>query len=276
MNIIISEYSGYCYGVKKAIDTAYNAIEDKNTVYSLGDIIHNKRAVQQLSQKGLRVVDDIGEDFDNILFRSHGVEKKHYDFAQKHGIEIIDTTCVFVKKIQDTVEKSYKDGKKIIIAGDKNHPEVIGINSRCDYTAEFITAGSDIDEIDFDDRHEYILVFQTTFNTEKYEEIISGIKKEDRKITLYNTICNATKKRQDAAVDLSKKVDMMVVIGDKKSSNSKKLFDLTSKYVRSVFIEDIKELEKYDFSCIETIGVTAGASTPDFVIDEVTNYLRNI
>ncbi|TRW28607.1 4-hydroxy-3-methylbut-2-enyl diphosphate reductase [Criibacterium bergeronii] len=276
MEIIVSEHSGYCYGVKKAIDTAMEKMDEKGILYSFGDIIHNKRAIQRLSDDGLIVVNDIKSEYESILFRSHGVEKNIYTLAKQKGVEVIDATCVFVKKIQDTVEQNYQSGKNIIIAGDKNHPEVIGINSRADYTAIFITSAEDVDKLDIDLDKEYILVFQTTFNTQKYETIVDKIKAKYKNITIFNTICSATKKRQDSAVELAKKVDLMIVIGDKKSSNSKKLFELTAKYVKSVFIEDKKELESYDFDGINKAGITAGASTPDFVIEEVIDYIKSI
>lgn len=276
MNIILSKFSGYCYGVKTATTMAKQSILDYEKVYSLGSIIHNKRAVRQLEEQGLKIVDNIDENYKNVLFRSHGVEKKFYDFAKKNNINIIDTTCIFVKKIHDIVEKKYNEGYKIIITGNKNHPEVIGINSFCDYTALFIEKEEDINKIYIDKGDKYVLVFQTTFNIDKFDKIVENISLKTSNIEIYNTICNATKKRQDAAIKLAKEVDMIIVIGDKLSSNSKKLYELTSKRCKSIFIEDVEELDKSSFKGVENIGVTAGASTPDFVIQEVIDYLKNV
>lgn len=276
MNIILSQFSGYCYGVKRATSIAEKSIIDYDKVYSLGSIIHNKRAVEKLQNQGLEIVENIDKNFENVLFRSHGAEKKFYDFANKNNINIIDTTCIFVKKIHDIVRDKYKEGFKIIIIGNKQHPEVIGINSWCDYTAQFVENDMDVDNLDIKAEYRYAIVFQTTFNIDKYETIVNKLKVKIPNIEIFNTICNATKKRQDSAIKLAEKVDMIIVIGDRASSNSKKLYELTSKRCNSIFIEDVCELEETMFDNIENIGITAGASTPDFVIKEVIDYLKAI
>ena len=276
MQIKVSKYSGYCYGVKRAVSMAQESIEKYDDIYSLGSIIHNKKAVEKLTNSGLKVVQDIDKEQENIIFRSHGVEKKFYKFARENNINIIDTTCTFVKKIHQIVEEQYKKGYKIIIVGSKIHPEVIGINSYADYQAQFVEEEKDISNLVISNDDKYSIVFQTTFNIEKYDSIVNKLKEKIKNIDVHNTICNATKKRQDAALELAKNVDMMIVIGDKSSSNSKKLYDIASSKKKSIFIEDVNQLDIDMFKNIKKAGITAGASTPDFVIDEVIEYLNKI
>lgn len=276
MEIILSKFSGYCYGVKKAVSVADESIDKYEDIYSLGSLIHNKRAVEKLKNKGLKVVDDIEEKNKNIIFRSHGVEKKYYDYANKNNLNVIDTTCIYVKKIHQIVEEKYKDGYEIIIVGSKKHPEVIGINSWSNYKAQFVEEIADTDKLNIDEEKSYAVVFQTTFNIEKYTKIVEILKEKIKNVEIFNTICSATKKRQDFALQLADEVDMMIVIGDTSSSNSKKLYELANEKVKSIFIEDVAELEEVMFEGIQKLGVTAGASTPDFVIDEVIEYLKKI
>lgn len=276
MEIILSKFSGYCYGVKKAVSVADESIDKYEDIYSLGSLIHNKRAVEKLKNKGLKVVDDIEEKNKNIIFRSHGVEKKYYDYANKNNLNVIDTTCIYVKKIHQIVEEKYKDGYEIIIVGSKKHPEVIGINSWSNYKAQFVEEIADTDKLNIDEEKSYAVVFQTTFNIEKYMKIVEILKEKIKNVEIFNTICSATKKRQDFALQLADEVDMMIVIGDTSSSNSKKLYELANEKVKSIFIEDVTELEETMFDGVQRVGVTAGASTPDFVIDEVIEYLKKI
>lgn len=276
MEITLSKFSGYCYGVKKAVSVADESIDKYEDIYSLGSLIHNKRAVEKLKNKGLKVVDDIEEKNKNIIFRSHGVEKKYYDYANKNNLNVIDTTCIYVKKIHQIVEEKYKDGYEIIIVGSKKHPEVIGINSWSNYKAQFVEEIADTDKLNIDEEKSYAVVFQTTFNIEKYTKIVEILKEKIKNVEIFNTICSATKKRQDFALQLADEVDMMIVIGDTSSSNSKKLYELANEKVKSIFIEDVTELKEVMFEGVQKLGVTAGASTPDFVIDEVIEYLKKI
>ena len=276
MEIILSKFSGYCYGVKKAVSVADESIDKYEDIYSLGSLIHNKRAVEKLKNKGLKVVDDIEEKNKNIIFRSHGVEKKYYDYVSKHNLNVIDTTCIYVKKIHQIVEEKYREGYEIIIVGSKKHPEVIGINSWSNYKAQFVEEIADTDKLNIDDEKSYAVVFQTTFNIEKYTKIVEILKAKIKNVEIFNTICSATKKRQDFALQLADEVDMMIVIGDTSSSNSKKLYELASEKVKSIFIEDVTQLEETMFDGVQRVGVTAGASAPDFVIDEVIEYLKKI
>ena len=276
MEIILSKFSGYCYGVKKAVSVANESIDKYENIYSLGSLIHNKRAVEKLQNKGLKIVDDIDENNKNVIFRSHGVEKKYYDYATKNNLNVIDTTCIYVKKIHQIVEEKYGEGYEIIIVGSRKHPEVIGINSWSDYKAQFVEDINDIELLNVDEKNRYAVVFQTTFNIEKYTKIVELLKDKIKNVEIFNTICSATKKRQDFALQLAQEVDMMIVIGDTSSSNSKKLYELASEKVKSIFIEDALQLEKTMFKGVQKVGVTAGASTPDFVIEEVIEYLKSI
>lgn len=279
MKIKIASNAGFCFGVKRAMTMAWNELEkNEDTIYSLGPLIHNNQAVQKYEEKGLKTINSLGEvqNNSNIIIRSHGVSEEIYKEAKKNNINIMDATCPFVKKIQDIGNRYYKDGYKIIIIGDANHPEVIGINGWCNNEAIIIKTMEDLMSSTLDKNEKYCVVAQTTINVDLYNKIVGEISKKLKNVVFHNTICSATKVRQEAAKDLSKEVEAMIVIGGKHSSNTQKLVQICEEYVPTFAVEtkndiDINELKKHDY-----IGITAGASTPNWIIEDVVSYLQNI
>lgn len=279
--IILADKAGYCFGVKRAMNMAKDELEAKKDVeiYSLGPLIHNKQAVKKYEDMGIKVIDNISEITTNgdleLIIRSHGVSKEIYDEADKRGIDLIDTTCPFVKKIHDIVNESEKESNEIIVLGDKNHPEIIGINGWCHNKAKIFKTIEEIMEHSFDTTKNYIVVAQTTMNEEKFKDIIEYLNGLGLNLTVKNTICSATRVRQQAARDLASRVDVVIVIGGKHSSNTQKLVKICGEMVDTHSIETKADLENIDLSKYDTIGITAGASTPDWIIEECIQYLES-
>ena len=258
---------------------ASDELDDKSTqVYSLGPLIHNKQAVNKYEEKGLKVVEEIENIPSNerVIIRSHGVGENIYNDAETKSVKIVDTTCPFVKKIHKIVNDFSKKGYKIIIIGNKTHPEVIGINGWCGNNAIVIKSIDEIDNIEFDKYAKYCVVSQTTVDIDKYEEIISKLNEVLNDATMKNTICSATKERQLSAKNLAKEVDCMIVIGGKHSSNTQKLVNICKDLTNTFAIETKDELNKEELKNYKSIGITAGASTPDWIISEVIEFLESI
>lgn len=277
MKIIRAKHSGFCFGVKRAIQKTLESIENNENnsgnIFTCGQLIHNASVTDELARKGVNIIpspDEAGIN-DTIIVRSHGEPKAFYKAAEKNGVKIVDATCPFVSKIHQLVSDAHNQGKNIIIVGDKNHPEVIGINGWCDDTACIFNSSKDAETFNKDSA---FLVSQTTLKKETLEEVIAALTKEGVILEVQNTICNATHQRQKSAADLAEKVDSMIVIGGRNSSNTQKLYEICKKKQNNCFfIEDIgdlplKELEKYN-----TIGIAAGASTPERVIKEVISTM---
>lgn len=280
MNIKISEKAGFCFGVKRAMGLAWRELcdeHDKQT-YALGPLIHNKQAVEKYEERGLITVDDIEEIPSDVkmIIRSHGVSKSIYDRAEEKGLDVVDTTCPFVKKIHDIVKENYDNGKKIILIGDKNHPEVIGINGWCKNTAITIKTIEEAEVLELNNDKSYCAVAQTTMNLEVYRKIVEILKTKANDIEFNNTICSSTKARQEAARELASEMDCMIVIGGKHSSNTQKLVGICKEVCPTFAIEtrddlDVEEIKKY-----ENVGITAGASTPDWIIDDIIKFLKSL
>ena len=280
MEVRIADNAGFCFGVKRAMKIAWDELENKseNNIYSLGPLIHNKQAVDRYKEKGLVEMDNLESipSESKLIIRSHGVAEKVYTESKAKNMEIVDTTCPFVKKIHDIVKDFSHRGYKIIIVGNANHPEIIGINGWCNNEAIVINKLEEIDDITFDPTQIYCVVSQTTANLESFDKIVQKLKTKINNLTVKNTICFATKERQISAIDLAREVDCMVVIGGKHSSNTQKLVNICKDLVPTFSIETKEELEKEKFAGFKVAGVTAGASTPDWIIEEVINYLKEI
>lgn len=275
MEILLAKNAGFCFGVKNAMERALKASEEEKNVKTLGPIIHNPDAVKLLEDKGvftLNSIDEVRED-NTIIIRSHGIGKDEYEILKSRAMKVIDATCPYVKNIHNIVEKNYKSGYTIVIIGDSEHPEVKGINGWCDNKAIIL---KDIDEVDEDNfkNQRVCVVSQTTFNAKKWHEIACKIISFTKEALIINTICSATEIRQKETEDISKKVDLMIVIGGKNSSNTRKLYDISKENCSNVIlIENAKELDMEKIKQFDKIGITAGASTPQFVIEEVMNNL---
>lgn len=272
-HVQLAESAGFCFGVKRAIEMAYGEIE-KNSgkpLYSYGPLIHNKAVTGDLEQKGLRIIESLdGVEQGTVVIRSHGVGKELYDKLEEKGMTIVDGTCPFVKKIHHIVNEAWKSGKDIIIVGDGRHPEVMGINGWCGGSAVILESPEEAAAAELPLEKEYAVVVQTTFRQSKFDEMLDILRKKGISLDVSQTICSATEKRQAEAVILSKNVDKMIVIGDKKSSNTQKLVEICRKNCENtVHIETICDLVLNLFSKNDKIGITAGASTPPAIIKEV-------
>ncbi|MCT4509212.1 MAG: 4-hydroxy-3-methylbut-2-enyl diphosphate reductase [Tepidibacter sp.] len=279
MKFKVADYAGFCFGVQRAMDMAWDELEtiDEYEVYSLGPLIHNKQAVKVYEDKGLNVVDNLDKvnEKSKIIIRSHGVSKDIYRNAVDKNLKVIDATCPFVKKIQDIANKYYNKGYKIIIVGDKYHPEVVGINGWCNNEAKIIKNIEDLNEIPRNYKR-YCVVAQTTINLKMYQEISEKLKNILEDVIVHNTICLATRDRQKSASRLSEEVDCMIVIGGKHSSNTQKLVNICEENVKTYHIETVSDLEEDDIKKYSFVGITAGASTPSWIIEDVIKFIKNI
>lgn len=293
-NILIADNAGFCFGVKRAMNMAWNELDksDKVAIYALGPLIHNKQAVAKYEERGMLTVDTI-EEIEKIesekvrrginaskdremIIRSHGVSKSIYDEAKLKNIPIIDTTCPFVRKIHYLANKCFEDGKQLIVIGDRNHPEIIGINGWSSHSAIIAKNLEEISNISFETNKDYFIVAQTTMNEKEFDAIINYIRSLDIKFEVENTICSATRVRQESARELAQKVDLMIVIGGKHSSNTQKLVKICQDIVDTFSIETKEDLDRNLLEKYHTIGITAGASTPDWIIEEVIDFLREL
>lgn len=276
--VIMAENAGFCFGVKKAVDTSIDSNKYKDTnIYTWGPLVHNKDVINFLKEKGINHIDisDIDKlsSKDTIIIRSHGVAPSVMEDIKKTGAKVIDATCPFVSAIHKRVKQYYDLGYQIVIVGDEDHPEVIGSNGWCDDSAIITKDGSNLNIT----APKVCIVVQTTekkANLEKVEDIVS---KQCSEVVTFNTICNATKERQRSAEETSKIVDVMMVVGSKTSSNTTKLYEISSKNCQNtLFIENSSEIPNWIFENedVKRIGITAGASTPDWIIEEVLDKIR--
>lgn len=275
--IVLVEGAGFCFGVKRAIDIAFDVAKiHKKGVFTLGPIIHNPQVVEKLKKLGVKPLDDISEqrDIKTLIIRAHGIPKSRFEELKNLGYEIIDATCPFVKKAQSIAEKLASEGYQVLIIGDKEHPEVKGIFS---YAGEKAVVVSNSEEIPHLNR-KIGIIQQTTQPLSKVKEILNGIinsLSEFEEIRIFNTLCNFTAKRLESTEKVAKYVDLMIVIGGKNSANTTQLANLCKKIgVKTYHIEDVKEIERKWFKDIKKIGITAGASTPQWIIDEIIDKIK--
>lgn len=270
MNIILADKAGFCFGVKRAVEETLKSNDKyKKVIYTLGPLIHNNDVVNYLKEKNIMPIEieDINklEKGETIIIRSHGVPLDVINYLKERELNIVDTTCPHVSTIQHKAEKYYDLGYQIVIVGDKNHPEVIGINGWCNNSAIISKDGSNIDRLE----RKVCVLCQTTEKEENWRRVLQVVIEKSKEIVAFNTICNATAVRQQAAKDISKKVDKMVVIGGKNSSNTTKLYEICKLNCKdTIHVENAKEIPEYIYKDDVTIGVTAGASTPDWIIKE--------
>lgn len=276
--VILAKEAGFCFGVQRAVTESLKIQKQYNKkIYTLGPLIHNNDVVKHLEQNNIYSIELENIDSlsygDVIVIRSHGVSKDMFDLLKSKGLIVHNATCPFVTNIQKKVEKFSNEGYSIVIVGDKEHPEVVGINGWCNNKAFIIRDGS----FDIELPDKICAVSQTTEKEETWQKIIKKIESQNKHLLAYNTICSATEVRQKSAEELSKKVDAMVVIGGRNSSNTTKLFEIAVKNCKNtIHIENVSELpEEYRDNTFKTIGVTAGASTPDSIIREVINIMQD-
>ena len=277
MTITLADSAGFCFGGKRAVDTVYHLLEDKEKkVYTLGPIIHNEQVVQDLNANGVGVVcnpEEISGEDDNatLVIRSHGVSQDVIRRIKEKGLCYEDATCPFVKKIHQTVEEYSAKSYRIIIIGSKDHPEVQGILGWTNGRGTVIETAEEAEDFSLADPQEKIcIVSQTTFNYKKFQELVEIFSEKGYDIIAVNTICNATSTRQKEAEELAARSDAMIIIGGKHSSNSRKLYEICKNQCENTFfIQTADDLEGISFDSFASLGITAGASTPNNIIQEV-------
>ena len=280
MEILLAKSAGFCFGVQRAVDTAYEHADEEN-VYTYGQIIHNEEVVGDLTKHGVQVIDSDDELLEikdsKVIIRSHGAEKRIYDILEAGGNTVIDATCPFVKKIHNIVREEGQKGNTVVIIGDSSHPEVKGIVGWCveppvvigsEEEAEAFVRKCIDGEVKTADN--ISIVSQTTFNYRKFNYIVDIIRNKLYNVTAYKTICNATSVRQREAQEIASKVDAMIVIGGRNSSNTQKLYEISKKECENTYyIQTLVDLDLTTFESVSRVGITAGASTPNKIIKEV-------
>lgn len=270
----LAKSAGFCFGVKRAVDLVYEEAKKGGDIYTYGPIIHNEEVVGDLENKGVRVINS-PEDIDNlksgtIIIRSHGVSKDIYDRMINNGLNVIDATCPFVKKIHNIVSEESNKGNVIVIVGNKDHPEVQGIKGWSNGETYIIDSKEEIDKITINNGKKVCVVAQTTFNFNKFKELVEILTKRVYDIIAVNTICNATKERQTEAKSLALESDAMIVIGGRHSSNTQKLYQICkSECDNTMYIQTLDDLVIDELTFVRSVGITAGASTPNNIIEEV-------
>lgn len=283
MEVILAKSAGFCFGVEKAVDQVYEQIKrraaDDSRIYTYGPIIHNEEVVKDLSRKGVAVIADeaqLAQIKDGVVvIRSHGVAKDIHNRLKAQGLTCVDATCPFVKRIHKIAEEESVSGHPLIIIGNAGHPEVEGIIGWAGNQAFVIESPEEALNFDISGKQHSTLVSQTTFNYNKFQDIVEILKKKGYNGNVVNTICNATKERQTEAGRIAAQADAMIVIGDKHSSNSRKLYEICKKEcARTYFIQTLNDLHLDLPKTAKLVGITAGASTPNNIIEEVQNYVR--
>ncbi len=287
MKVIIGKTAGFCFGVKRAVDTSLSLpLNKQKKIYCLGELVHNKEVIQTMEAKGIKVIeniDDIKDTNSVLIIRAHGVDKKIHDKALNKGFEVIDLTCPFVAKIHDVADEYQKQGYYVFLIGNKSHPEILGTSSYCGKNYSIIEEEADIpDAIQSSLKMKIknlLIIVQTTFSKLKFRKMEAIIRKQlGNKINIItkDTICMATEERQKETDELSQKVDLMIIIGGKNSSNTSKLYEIAKKNTQAILIETSRELDMDYVQEYQTIGIMAGASTPQDSIDDVVNKLKMI
>lgn len=278
LNLILAEHAGFCFGVKRALNLLEGALNQKKPIYTLGPLIHNPQVVEYFKKRGVKVVENLSQiNKQNavIVFRTHGVSPEIFSEARERGLSIIDATCPFVKRVQKKARQLLRQGYQVIIVGDPLHPEVQAINSWCENKAKIVNNQADLNNLHFCDK--LGVVSQTTTNKDIWAKIVEDLKQKFPEAKTFNTICNATSQRQKAAKELASAVDLMIVIGGYNSSNTRKLAELCENVgTKTYHIEEAKELDPAWLKKAKNVGITAGASTPDWIIKEVISKMKEI
>jgi len=280
MKVELAKSAGFCFGVEKAVNTVYEEAKKENEiVYTLGPIIHNEEVVKDMKKRGVEAVkmEDLASlPKGTVIIRSHGVSRDVYNFVKQSGHRVVDATCPFVKKIHAIVSVQSGKGKTVVIIGNPDHPEVMGIEGWGDENTYAVENVEQFINLDLKKDEEIIIVAQTTFNHKKFQEIIDKISLLGYDVRCFNTICNATQERQAEAKKIASNVDAMIVIGDKKSSNTGKLVEICQEECKNtVFIQTLEDLNYDALLSVDSVGITAGASTPKHIIEEVQNIVRS-
>ncbi|MDD6211717.1 MAG: 4-hydroxy-3-methylbut-2-enyl diphosphate reductase [Clostridiales bacterium] len=278
MEVILAKTAGFCFGVRRAVEQVYQQVEQgTRPIYTYGPIIHNEEVVAELESRGVRVVEEGQLDScreGTIVIRSHGVGRHIQEQMEAQRLNVVDATCPFVKKIHRIVEKASEEGRAIIIAGNRNHPEVQGIQGWSRTPVYVVETAEEVEKLP--ELNEVTMVSQTTFNYKKFEELVEKTKEKGYNTIVVNTICNATQERQIEAREIAEKVESMIVIGGRNSSNTQKLYEICRDVCpNTYYIQTVVDLGAKGFAPVRSVGITAGASTPNNIIEEVHTYVRS-
>ena len=281
MNVELAKTAGFCFGVKRAVDTVYKQIEKHQSekIFTYGPIIHNEEVVKDMEAHGVKVLRSEEElkglEEGLVIIRSHGVPKRICDLMDEKGIEYVDATCPFVKRIHKIVAEESKKGSRIIIIGNPDHPEVEGIRGWAEGNVTVIKNAEEAEKFENTTSERICIVSQTTYNYNKFQYIVEIFEKKGYNDSVVNTICNATEERQRSAKAIAAEADVMIVIGGKHSSNSRKLYEICQREcVHTYFIQTLDDLHLDLPKAVRLVGITAGASTPNKLIEEVQNNVR--
>ncbi|MDO4633278.1 MAG: 4-hydroxy-3-methylbut-2-enyl diphosphate reductase [Eubacteriales bacterium] len=296
MKVKVAKTAGFCFGVQRAVNQVYSEVENgKKPIYTYGPIIHNEEVVADLERKGVSVIETKEElarlTSGTVIIRSHGIGKDVYDLIERQGVTLVDATCPFVRKIHRIVQEHSHAGEQIVIIGNAKHPEVEGICGWCETRPVVIETVEEAEAFPMCQRSSenpqnegstaacpttLCIVSQTTFNYNKFQNLVEIIEKKGYDKNVINTICSATEERQTEAAEISRETDTMIVIGGRHSSNTQKLFDICrSNCKNTYYIQTLDDLEQYSFPPVGCVGITAGASTPKHLIKEVQEYVRD-
>ncbi len=288
MEIRLVAGAGFCFGVKRAVDTVYEQLQTGKTIYTYGPIVHNEEVVKELAELGVRVIEnrqelerlpDLRSLADSragtVIIRAHGVPREVQQCMEQKGWEVIDATCPFVKRIHRTVEKKSGQGDHILVVGNPDHPEIQGIVGWCNGPVDVIETVEEAEKYVPPEGKKLTVVAQTTFNYNKFQTIVEILKKKGYNVSIVNTICNATEDRQRDTREVAANADAMIVIGGKHSSNAAKLYEICREVCdNTYFIQTLDDLHLELPKSARLVGITAGASTPNKLIEEVQNYVR--
>ncbi len=280
MEVIVAKTAGFCFGVERAVNQVYDQIKHgSGPIYTLGPIIHNEEVVRDLEEKGVKVLNSENEisalTEGTVIIRSHGVGKHIYDMLKAQGVQIVDATCPFVKKIHRIVQEQSLQGRRVIIIGDETHPEVEGIKGWGDARTMVVKNEEQMEKLPSFTGEKLCIVSQTTFNYNKFKDLVEKFEKKGYDILVLNTICNATQERQVEAERIASQVDAMIVIGGKNSSNTRKLYEICQKECKDTYyIQTLDDLNPESVNSVRSVGITAGASTPKKIIEEVHTNVR--
>ena len=280
MHVEVAKSAGFCFGVKRAVNCVYDEIrKGSGAIYTYGPIIHNEQVTDDLAARGVKLINSLDElegiHDGTLILRSHGVSKAELDTIMSSSLRVIDATCPFVKRIHRIVEEASLDGRDVIIIGNPDHPEVRAIKGWCSGSVFVIKNKEAVNHLP--ELKKVTVVSQTTFNHINFQEIVDKLVEMDYDMNVVNTICNATQERQSEAVDIARRVETMIVIGGKHSSNTQKLYELCKhECSHTYYVQTLDDLTSQWFPHVSSVGITAGASTPNIIIEEVHTYVRNI
>ena len=281
MEVILAKSAGFCFGVRRAMDKVYERVGTGEQIYMLGSIIHNEEVVKDLEKRGVKVLQSPEELLllheGVVVIRSHGVSKDIYKMIEEKGLTCVDATCPFVRKIHKIVEDESEKGAHIVIIGNANHPEVEGIKGWSKTPTVVIESAEEARNYEMPHNQMVCIVSQTTFNYNKFQELVEIFSEKGYDINVVNTICNATEERQKEAAEIARTVDAMIVIGGTHSSNTQKLYEICKgECADTHYIQTLDDLNlgRGVAKSIRCVGITAGASTPNNIIEEVQKYVR--